>query len=114
MKKQNHFCQFWGTFALLFLLGFTSCVTSYNIHTFSDNVETLQYTTTEKINNETGNVTTVTKYEGLFKAKDYETAMQMAKEAGFTRVLSIEYGTSHILGFIGSKWVVIRCTKEAP
>ncbi|MCL2805277.1 MAG: hypothetical protein FWD26_05000 [Treponema sp.] len=99
-------------FITAILFASTGCTTSYHIQTFSNDVETLTSRTVDSINAE-GKVTQKIVYEGKFRASDYETAMQMAKEAGFTKVLSIEYGTSLYLGFIGLKWVEIRCVRDA-
>jgi len=98
---------------ILFLsLGlFASCVTNYHVQTFSNNVATPTSVTIQRTDPSTEEPFEVT-YEGIFKAKDLETAMQMAKEAGYTKLLSIEYGTNLVLGFIGTQWVIIRCSNE--
>jgi hypothetical protein len=89
------------------------CVTGYQIQVFSDEIEALPYTYETKMVGDQ----TVTKRvsEGLFTAHDYESALVKAKEAGYTRVLSVEYYTTHyfaLIWFVGVKWVTIRCTKE--
>ena len=111
-------------FGKMFLLGllvtcisifnFSSCASSYHIQMFSDDVRALPFQTIEKVNSE-GKVTQVTTYEGLFRAKDLETAMHMAEQAGFTKILSVEYGVNWyfiVVGIINPRWVQIRCIKE--
>jgi len=92
---------------LIFVLSFNSCTTNYYVHVFSDNIETL---VEKRTKNETTERTEIT-YEGTFSGDSYEKVMQAAKKAGYTKVLSIEYGTKLFLGFIGTKFVTIRCAK---
>jgi outer membrane murein-binding lipoprotein Lpp len=103
-----------GMLAMAMALGVTvaGCVSSYHIQTFSNEVQTLPSKTIEKTDDK-GKKTEVTVYEGLFKGADYESALQKAQKAGFTEILSIEYGTYSFLFLFGSKWVALRCTKEA-
>ena len=93
---------------LAFCTVFAGCITSYHIHTFSNDVETLPLEETVSPHNQN-----ITKLEpaGLFKGGTYEEAMRKAKEAGYTRVLSVEYGTRHVLGLFSFRWVEIRCVK---
>ena len=96
------------------IFNFSSCASSYHIQMFSDDVIALPFQTIEKVNPE-GRVTQVVTYEGLFRAKDLETAMHMAEQAGFTKILSVEYGVDWyfiVIGIISPRWVQIRCIKE--
>ena len=99
----------------LSLVLFASCVSTYHVQVFSDNVTALPSTVTQVATTGDGKPIEEKKYEGMFKAEDLETAMEMAKEAGYTKLLSIEYGTNSYFGLIwaiGTKWVIIRCSKE--
>jgi hypothetical protein len=95
----------------IFMVCVTGCITSYNLQTFSNDVETLPATITERVNQD-GTVSLRIAVEGQFTGKDYETVMRMANQEGYDKVLSIEYGTRHLFGFLGFKWVTIRCVKE--
>jgi len=112
LRKVN-FIGFSVVLVLAIVVVFTGCVTSYQIQTFSTDVKALPDQTVTAAANKlrTGSGTTTT-ISGLFEASNFEEAMRMAKEAGFTKLLSIEYGTSRYLGFIGTKWVIVRCAKE--
>jgi outer membrane murein-binding lipoprotein Lpp len=109
MAKKNH----WAFYFLALVIAFTvtGCITNYHIQLFSNDVETLPVKTQVK-RLQDGREVVRTEYEGMFYANDYEKAMTMAKEAGFTKVLSVEYGTTLVFGFIGEKWVRVRCSKE--
>jgi hypothetical protein len=99
--------------ALIGLSLFTGCISTYHVQTFSQDVETLPATLETKIVE--GQKVTKRVTQGMFTARSYEEAMVLAKEAGYTRVLSIEYGTTKFWGliwFIGTKWVTIRCAKD--
>ena len=101
-------------FAVLVLVSctvFAGCVTSYHIHTFSNEVETLPVVAVVTTNSE-GKKVTVYKPTGLFKGSGYEEVMQKAEKAGYTKVLSVEYGTQQFLWLFSVKWVEIRCVKE--
>jgi hypothetical protein len=89
------------------------CVTGYRIQVFSDEIEALPYKYETKMLGDQEVTKRVS--DGLFTAHDYESAMVMAKESGYTRVLSVEYYTTHyfaLIWFVGVKWVTIRCSKE--
>ena len=53
---------------------FTGCVTSYHMQIFSNDVEALEYNTVTKLLGPESTPSVETSYEGLFKARDYETA----------------------------------------
>ena len=112
MKTKNSVRRICFQLMLVFamVLCFSGCVTNYNVHTFSNDVETLS-SKTIRTRNSDGTVSEKIILEGQFTGTDYETVMRMAKDAGFTKVLSVEYGTNLFLGFIGTKWVTIRCSK---
>jgi hypothetical protein len=93
---------------------FTGCVSNYHIQVFSDDVQALPYKYEPKVV-ASGQTVLQRVSDGLFTAHDYESAMVMAKEAGYTKVLSVEYYTTSyfsLIWFIGEKWVTIRCSKE--
>ena len=95
------------------LLCLSGCVTSYNIQVFSDDVKALPYTTIDSgFTNQDGSPVYKTAVEGIFEARDYETAMRNAQKAGFTKVLSVEYGTRHVLWSFFFSWVTVRCERE--
>ena len=105
---------------LILSIFLSGCVTSYHIQVFSDDVQSLPYkiitTTTQKpAESHQPQPTETTKetiiVEGLFKGKSYEEAMRAASKEGFTKVLSVEYGTRHVLWTFSFKWVEIRCVK---
>jgi hypothetical protein len=109
MAKKTY--RIFNFLVLVVVLTFTGCITNYHIQVFSNDVETLPSKTQVKVLQD-GQEFVKTEREGMFYAHGYEEAMVMAKEAGFTKVLSIEYGTNLIFGLIGEKWVRIRCSKE--
>jgi hypothetical protein len=49
----------------------------------------------------------------MFTASTFEDALVMANDAGYSKLLSIEYGRNMYLGLISTKWVTIRCSKTA-
>jgi len=85
---------------------------SYYIQTFSNDVEALPFTEIGRINPDGSPGKSKILSEGVFKAVDYNTAVNMAAEAGYTKILSIENGVRHILWAFGYRYVVIRCVKE--
>jgi hypothetical protein len=107
---------------------FSGCVHNYHIQAFSNDIETLSSQTilkivedrkVEAIQQDAFTVpkvgykqVAVEEIQGMFTASNYESAMAQAKNAGYTKVLSIEYGTNQYLGIIGTKWVTIRCVKD--
>jgi hypothetical protein len=104
---------------LVFMMLLVGCVSNYHIQTFTDIVEVVPNVSVENIRQEydsrgelTGKVYYSSEKAGIFEASDYDTVMEKAKDAGFTKVLSVEYGTNLYLGFIGTKWVKIRCIKD--
>ncbi|MCL2879855.1 MAG: hypothetical protein FWF29_06395 [Treponema sp.] len=104
-----------AVFIPVILFGITACITSYNIQAFSNDIQALPTTTIETGTfNADGTPVTKIEYEGIFKGSSYEAVMQMAYKAGYTKVLTVEYGTRHVLWMFGLKWVEIRCTKDVP
>ena len=100
---------FFILFFVLITLNFVGCVTNYHVQTFSNDVEV---TKTGMVNKKVAEIYGDHLKEeelGVFEASDFSTVMMMAKEAGYSKVISIEYGTKTYLGFIGIKWVRIRC-----
>ena len=90
---------------------FSACTMSYNIIAHSDNVEALDTVTFVTINS-SGNEKTKTVTEGIFKGKDYDTAIKLAHKAGYNKILSVEYGVKHFLFLFWYPWVTVRCAKE--
>jgi len=111
MKNIKTFRSLWIICLLAIIACFTGCITSYNITTFSNDVEALPYTEITRVN-DMGQTVTKKVVEGQFSGKNIEVVMQKAYEEGFTKILSIEYGTKHFLWIISYRWITIRSTKE--
>ena len=84
-----------------------SCVSSYHIQVFSDNVEVVPVTRIDiqKSTAYSGGSESPTAppkndteykeiYEGIFKGDNLESVMQQAQKEGYNKILSIEYGTN--------------------
>ena len=85
---------------LAFGMAVVGCASSYHIQAFSNDINPLIYNSQFGI------------YEGMFEGSSYEGVLKEAKAAGYTKILSIEYGTKRFLGIFGKQWVIIRCVKE--
>ena len=88
------------------------CATSYHVHVFSENVQSMNYAEVPKINPQGRVIGHREVPEGIFEASTLEKAMLAANEAGYTRILSVESGTDYLLWIFGTRWVRIRCVKE--
>jgi len=108
-KRERNSMKYLVIIAACATFMFSGCAYNYHIQTFSNNVESLSRI--EKKIGENGEEVAGIRYEGVFTASDYESAIAQAKNAGYTKVLSIEYGTNRYILGIGTKWVTIRCAK---
>ena len=90
----------------------TGCVSNYHVQKFSSDIESLPVKTIEEKLSR-GRTSTTTIIEGTFKANNLEAALKKAEDAGYNKLLSIEYGTNVYFGVFGSKWVIIRCLKDS-
>jgi hypothetical protein len=111
MKQRNRKKNLAGMLVMALALSFVlvGCVTSYGVQAFSQDIETLPLRTEETIL-DTGEVKIITSYDGMFTATNLEEALAMANNAGFSKLLSIEYGMKTYYLY-SEKWVTIRCAK---
>jgi hypothetical protein len=96
--------------ALVVSFVLVGCVTSYHVQSFSEDIVTLPNREETTILS-SGQVQTKIYYDGLFEASTLEAALVKAHKDGYTKLLSIEYGTKLFFGTFGIKWVTIRCSK---